>query len=421
MIQKPKKPILLLTYFSGIDGCCPAEWADDKIDSLGKLNEQVILISAICSRPDPNKFVVQYRVPSLSPADLRTEWNELKSTRQRCPYSFFWILPFALTLGFLLDLVQKIATNGLGGGKWSWFFSAVVVTLYASIRHNCRLIFTTGGPASAHLAGVVAGFLLRRPIVSELQDPLSGADIGRNSKSAMMLAKVEAIIIKLASKVVYVTKQAAEEAQATSGANNITWIYPGAKRFTEVEEESTSTDKKLRIVHLGTLYSTRNFYTLIEAIDRLISEGQLTENQIEVANLGEIYGEIKEHHLAKSYIKQFPIKPRREALIDAKHYSVSLLVQHADDRSKLTIPYKTYDYLNLHHPILALTHNQELYDLLKNQGHFPVNVSDVDGIADVIMTMVENNLSGNQRLTNSTLDAAKQCRMLLELKPNASS
>ncbi len=416
MTSKPKKPVLLLSYFSGIDGCCPAEWADDKIDSLGKLSEKVILISAICSRPSSDNHVVQYRVPSLSLIDLRTEWNELRSTGQTAIVPFLLALPFALTFGLLLDSIQKIATNGLGGGRWSWFFPATCAALYASVRHNCRIIITTGGPASAHLAGVITGLLSRRSVITELQDPLSGECIGRNSRSAIMLAKVEAILIKLATKVVYVTKQAANEARSNFKADNITCIYPGARVFPEINSAApTSNGRMLRLVHLGTLYSTRNFYTLITAIDKLISEGKILEDQIELMNLGEIYGEIKEHHLAKCYIKNQSIKPRREAIADAKQYSASLLIQHADDRSKLTIPYKTYDYLNLRNPILALTNNQELHDLLEHQGHFPANVNDIEGIANAIMLVMKASLLKAHESGKNTIDAVAQCRELITL------
>ena len=57
---------------------------------------------------------------------------------------------------------------------------------------------TSGGPASAHLAGIILGKLFSVPVIVELQDPLSGEGIGRNDEARGWLYKVEKFIVDYA-------------------------------------------------------------------------------------------------------------------------------------------------------------------------------------------------------------------------------
>lgn len=408
--------ILTITYFYATKGCCPAEWADDKVDSMCKLDKKIILLTSIFSRKNMNKNVIHYRIPSLSIPDFRHELNELKNDEMKIPYiKLLFFIPFILTIGLGLDLLQKILTSGNGGGKWSWMFPASVAALYLVLRYNCEKIFTTGGPASAHLAGVFVKLLTRKELICELQDPLTGKDIGRTVNSAKMLNIVEKIMMSNANKVVFVTKNASELAKRKycNLQVNIVAIYPGS-RFYYKSQSNNHELKKLKLIHLGTLYSTRNLNTLIKAIDELIKENIINENQIEILNLGEIYGEIKKHHLSRPYIKQESIKPRKEAISIASEFDISLLIQHADSRSESTIPYKTYDYINIGNPILALTNSDELTELLSSHGHLAINVNNIVMIKNTLLNLLTHYSEYKENISPLAIDIVKQTKKILE-------
>lgn len=406
------KPILLLSYFSGIDGCCPAEWADDKVDSLSLLGYKIVLVTGLSSRYEARQNVLHYRVPSLSFVDIRTEFLQLKTTNQDIPISFYLMYPIAITLGFIFDILQRKLTHGIGGGRWSWFVPGFFVSLYACIRYRCSIILSTGGAASPHLVGILAAKLTFRRVVIELQDPLSGEDIGRNSRSALLLSIVEKILAKFSNRLVYVTEKAAAVAKLKFPNSNILAIYPGARRFQFFRSNCKNNNGPLKIVHLGTLYSSRNMNTLIAAIDRLIIEGKISSNDIEITNLGEMHGEFKEHHLSRRYIKQVPIQPRIDALKQASEFDMSLLIQHSDERSNATIPYKTYDYLNISNPIIALTNNEELSSLLIRLGHYSANVNNVDQIAELLLKILDGTINQRASRTNG-IDPLVQCQKLI--------
>jgi hypothetical protein len=409
-----KDNILMITYFYATQGCCPAEWADDKISALDHLGKKVILLSSISSKKLCNKNVKHYRIPSLSLIDLRHEIDDLKNDKQPIPrLALMLLLPFILTIGITLDLLQKYITSGNGGGKWSWTFPVAICALYLSIRYRCGLIFTTGGPAGAHLAGVFVKFFTRTRLVCELQDPLTGKDIGRTSRSALFLGYVEKIMLSHANKIVYVTYDAARYVQNKyqNIRADVVGIHPGSKNF-NVKSQLIDGDK-LTIIHLGTLYSTRNLYTLIEAIDSLIEEKEITKDDIEILNLGEIYGDLREHHLSRPYISYEPIRPREEAIKIASGYMVSLLVQHNDSRSNATIPYKTYDYLNISNPILALTNSIELRDMMINNGHIAVDINNIEEIRKSLLSLINNYESCKNAVKLKTIDIVKQTKEII--------
>jgi hypothetical protein len=54
----------------------------------------------------------------------------------------------------------------------------------------------------------------------------------------------------------------------------------------------------------------------------------------------------------------------------AKDAKFLLLVQHDDNRSAETIPYKLYDYMNLNKPIIMLIKNPEIKELCSNYADF---------------------------------------------------
>lgn len=407
-----RKNILVVTYFAKRSACCPAEWADDKVDSLIKLGYSVTLISSLWSEKYQDPNVKHFRIPSLSPKDFKDEVSEILQVR-KLPWTTYLWAPAILLIGLPLDLIQYLFTNGLGGGKWSWAASSFMSTFLVLCTSRIDLILSTGGPASSHLSAVVAGKLFKKKVIVELQDPLSGEGIGRNSRSAMLLFEVEKFLVKYSSKIVYVTKAAALEAQDKfKNKKSIHGIYPGSKKMSFKKRETQN--EKFTLIHLGTLYSTRNLDTLISAIQILKDQGKINENEIQIINLGDIYGDYQKDYLKKSYIKQLPPLSREKAIEFAGNCDVSLLIQHNDPRSTTTIPYKTYDYLNIGNPILGLLNSKELNEMLTGKGHFCAPVDSPKEISEKLYEIFQKRNELKQ-IQLEGLDITEQTENLIHI------
>ena len=117
-------------------------------------------------------------------------------------------------------------------------------------------------------------------------------------------------------------------------------------------------------MHLGTLYGSRNLDLFFEALDELYAEKRVKAGDLAIVNIGSVYCNQKEEYLRRKDFSVLEEMSRQEAIQRASKADAMLIVQHADSRSLETIPYKSYDYLNLNRPILGLIDNPELSSLL---------------------------------------------------------
>lgn len=67
------KPILFISYFSGINGNCPAEWADDNIRVLSSHKIRVFVVTGMQSSVADYATVRYFQIPSFSWSNFKHE------------------------------------------------------------------------------------------------------------------------------------------------------------------------------------------------------------------------------------------------------------------------------------------------------------------------------------------------------------
>ena len=70
-------PLLFISFFTGIRGNCPAEWADDKIRVLEAAGRKTVVLTGMGSHVTNRPGVRYVRVPSLSWNDYKEEVKEV--------------------------------------------------------------------------------------------------------------------------------------------------------------------------------------------------------------------------------------------------------------------------------------------------------------------------------------------------------
>lgn len=402
------KKIFVVSYFSTNESVM-SHWLKDKLFALKQLGFFPIVITSTCNPKlkSNEKNTKYYRVPPIS-LRLSTEYF-LKNLKSNA-LIYFLFLPLNLTFGLIWDLLELITLKRIGGGFWSWTPSVFFTLFFLSIFNRTQLILSTGGPTSALLGSTIFGYIFKKETIQELQDPLVGNSIG-HQKSKSKLAIVEKILIKYSTKVVFVTKTAAGEAKNRySNFKNIYHIYTSSKKNTTINYKINKLNSNyLKIIHFGTLYGSRNFNNLIIALNSIKKRNP--DTKIELTNIGSNYAENYEKPLFK--LEYFSEINREQMLTVLENYNLVLLVQHTDDRSLLTIPYKTWDYLNLNKPILGLTNNVELDNLLLDHGHFVASNKDVLQIEETLKKI----LSGEFKYTirENKFDLITQVEKLIEI------
>ena len=364
--KKNKKTVLLISYFVNLKGNCPAEWANDKIKTFSDLNYRVIVLTGFQSKIKSSKFIKVLRIPSLSYIDFNQEIKNCK-IKKNLLLNLYALIP--KTFGRFFDYIFIKLNGTISAGYWSWVIISSPILFFYLIRNKFNFIFSTGGPTSCHVIGCFISIIFRKPLYCEFQDPLVGNCIKHNF-SVKAAKLIERIVILISYRTIFVTKLATSSAKKRNikYKNRIKLVYPGSRKYFLKNNQLDNRKKVIEFLHLGTLYGTRNLDLFLRAIDELISDNFIDSKNIKVRNVGDLYLKNKKDYIEKEYFELIRSTKRINGLKIATNASFLILVQHTDDRSKETIPYKFYDYMNLGKPIIGLLNNPELTKMMQSYG-----------------------------------------------------
>lgn len=402
------KKILIVSYFSN-DGSANSEWVLDKVYAFEKLGFKVDIVTSMRNETLKNRkgFV---RVPSLSPT---ISYNELRRNLQHNIVLYLIFFPAIISIGLISEAIERIILGRIGHGMWSWFPSTMIYLLIFKIFIKYDFIYSCGGPPSAYLASIVYSKLSRTRLIIDLQDHLVGSDIG-SKVSAPYLEIVEKFIVKHANKVNFHMKSTLISAQARYPNNtNLFFSYTSSRRFMLKDFKAILPHNgvKFKAIHLGTIYSNRNFLSLEKIIDEASKK---TPNLfIEITNLGYVTIENKKINSKNFKLKIIDSIPRVKAVRSAIDFDFLILIQHIDDRSLNSFPFKVWDYLNLNVPIFALINNDELETILRNHGHYVSNIHDKNNSVSEFLSLINDLKNGNIEIISNTFDLIQQTRELI--------
>ena len=413
--MKTDKNALVISFYTNLPGSCQAEWVDDRMNALIAKGFKITLISSRGVFKHKNDSIRHIRIPCINPHGAKSELNEIES--RKIKINLLWRFYYRV-MAFIDFIMKKIGLE-TGEGRWNWALSSLFSLFYGHGKYT--FIYSTGGPASVHLLGIVYAKLLKSKLFIELQDPLTGEDIGRNKFSKLGLSLFEKFFVKNAYRVIYCTKNACEYSKKSypKYEKKIYHIYPGSYLEAGIESRGFSEKKiRLRFTYLGSLYATRNLTKLMEAIERL---HQLNPNYTDKLKI-DLYGNIEEkilHEIKNFNYKIFQLKgmvPREVALKESLKSDVLLLIQNTDNRSMNTIPFKTYDYLRTGKLIFGLTYrNNEINKLLTDHNHIVADANDSEDIFHSLKRIIDHLDELNKKIIKSKLSPMKAVEEMLEL------
>lgn len=360
-----KKNWLVLSYFSKIDGMACAQHIDDRIPYFTAQGIEPLMLTGVCG--ERWQELVQKRVASVSPSGLRFELRHLKKKG-----GMVSLLAALLNLLILpLYLLEKLFIDL--DSQWSWFPLAILSGEMMCRRYQPELIYSTGGPASAHLAAALIARRHNIPWIAEFQDPLVHEDWLRSKRALKVFTWLERLICTRADAVIFLTDGARERADRRTGLGSHGWtIYPGSNP-TAMPEVAYQKGEFCHFAHFGSLGGSRNLKVFLEALGNLLAERPALADSIRL----DVFGTCD--RLSRSLIDEFPAQgvvrchgriSRSDSLVAMKRCDVLLLIQNTEEFSSETIPSKTYEYLHVGRPILGLVHNNpELERMLTDLGH----------------------------------------------------
>jgi len=378
---------LIVSYWANCPGRAPSQHLDDRLPHLRAAGIEVEMVASICGARPAGWGPRWHRVLSLSPSGCRFE---LRHAARRLPRPWGWLVKSALGVVVLpCYWLEKLALP-VESTFW-WWLSAGPAGLGWAMRRRPDIVYSTGGPMSAHLAAALISRALRLPWIAEIQDPLHHEARGRGRLHRWLATKVERLVHARATGVVYLTRAARDRAAARAGgAAKLAAIYPGA----EVRWAGhRAPGERMEIAHVGTLSGSRNAGSLLAALARLAARRPEVRRRIRLRLVGWL--DRAAQGQARSFLHPEMVEapgrvPRPAAQAAMADSDLLVVIQNCDARSEETIPSKVYEYLAAGRPVLGLTfRNPELAEMLREAGHTAVEADDVGSIGAALETAYE--------------------------------
>jgi glycosyltransferase involved in cell wall biosynthesis len=272
---------------------------------------------------------------------------------------------------FALDAARQLSMRGRYlralalPDRWiTWWLGAVPAGLRLVRAHRPALIWSTYPLATAHLIALTLQRLTGLPWVADFRDPMTDTDYPRDRTERRLYGWIEAQVVRRADRLVFTAESARRMYLRRYPALRADrcLVIPNGYEETDfqgvLEGVSAPASGPCRLLHSGIIYpEERDPRPLLRALGRLHAEGRLTAAtlQVELRDPGfeDQYQALIESLGLRQVVRLLPAIPHRQALLEGAAASALLLLQGPSCNAQ--IPAKTYEYLRLGKPILALT------------------------------------------------------------------
>lgn len=257
--------------------------------------------------------------------------------------------------------IRKFALPGVTGIQWS-------LAAYRRARDfirtqpNARFtVLSTYPPLGTHLAGYLLCRKTGLPWIADFRDPLANnpgsGDI--HGFQQAIYRKLERLFVKQATCVIANTDAASDSLQTTYPhfAERVHLLWNGFDPEERMEPAPIPDRKQKIFSHVGELYEGRDVRQLLASIARLVKSGRLDPLTFQIQLIGPARNtSIPDPSFIAEAAQQGWLKlvsqqvPREEAQEITRTSDGLLLVQ---PHSKLQVPGKLYEYIQIGRPILA--------------------------------------------------------------------
>ncbi len=346
-------------------------------------------------------------------------------TIYRCPL----LNPFGLIHGIgskntggLYQLIWRIWNRAaIPDGAILWFVSAFARSLAIIRKEKINIIFVSGQPFSVFVIAAMVKKITGLPLVLDYRDPWTMNPFHKGLPGAISLErKMEQKILRLADAAVFTTRAAADlHISAFSDYIDMHQIHTITNSYEPVRNKylSRNSGHKFLIVHAGNLYGNRDPKSLFKGIALAAGKNSVFERSVQVEFYGIVdYSKYRKslerlgiHHLIK-FRGRIPYDRLMRKLQKA---DVQILINSHGKGHEIFIPAKFFDYLKIGRPVLCLTRNGALKDIMKatKAGHC-VDPEDAEKICSLLLKMFNAGGAANANDNKKTRKIREQYESL---------
>jgi len=267
-----------------------------------------------------------------------------------------------------------------------WLSFAFLAIRRERKRHKFDMIFSTSPPFSTHLVGLIAKLILKKPWVVDFRDLwVLHPHTRPATKFHLRISKyIEHKVLKFADKIITVSEPFREDLKKTypDVSPEKFEVIPNGYDSDDFEAKNDGNeDEKFSIGHIGSLrmYSGRTPYYFLTALADLKKEVPELVEEASIFLVGaidrpsrRIIDEIVLKFNLENTVHYTDFVSRKQAMSYMKSFDVLLFLPIESYKgcgsSRGTIAGKLYEYLATGKPILALTEEGPVRDLIKKSG-----------------------------------------------------
>lgn len=389
---------LILAHLFNVDGNAASQTITDRIPFFQQEGIHPVVLSSPTGKRD--RSFPHYQVLSAAPSGFLFELRNIINRKFKSPFVRRALKTLLLVVFLPFYTLEKIFVQL--DSHWSWFISASVRGLFLVRKFRPKVVYSTAGPSSTHLAGFILSRLCNIPWLAELHDPLIYDEVEKKWQFYYFKKWIEKKICQHASAVIYFTDRALESAQRRNG--NLCKGYvirPGVEPPYSFDIEYHKKDK-IHFGHFGTLAEDRNLRVVIRAFYELLRENPELRDKVSLDIYG---GQLDE--ISRKYLQDFPLgdvlyeygrleydpvagKTGRQRVLEAMFQCDALLLLHGEGvMCDEYIPSKFYEYLFTGRPIIGLvSQGSELDAMLRRNNRVSVAGTDSDSVRQEILKYI---------------------------------
>lgn len=268
------------------------------------------------------------------------------------------------------------------------------------------IIWCTGDPWSGLWLGDKIANRLNVPLVADFRDPWTLASVNLRNRSFFsrsMDKRMEKKIVKNADKLIFTSKAAQETYKSfysLPDGKTATIYNSFDSTMMNLKEESgwhgNLDQSKLNILFFGQFRWLSPAKPMAEILRVLKKKSTKAFEQIQIHSFGETVPEEKKHimdaGLESRFTEHEKVLPELSKTVLNK---ADLLLVSTHQQREHIVPAKLWEYLSVEIPILSITPNSEIGEILKRNGagvHF--HPDEKNEVADFLIQAVQNKNSG---------------------------
>jgi glycosyltransferase involved in cell wall biosynthesis len=392
--EKNARTWLILAHCFNMDGRAASQTITDRIPFLMEKGIVPVVLSAPHGKKDAR--FPHYRIISPAPSGFLFEMRHIIKDNVKNGFvkNFFKSMLAISCLPFLI--IEKLFIHL--DSHWSWFISASIKGSFLVKKYRPELIYSTAGPPSTHLAGLILKKTYKIPWLAEIHDPLIYDQEKRKWQFYFFKKWLEKGIFRNSSAVIYFSEVALRSAVRRNPAMGNGYVLrPGADPpdITGVQYKKRN---KIHFGHFGSLAEERNLKVFIQAVYELLKDRPEWRERICL----DVYGseldpvslktlsahplkEVLARHGRLEYDPQTNKSGRQQVMEAMRQSDVLLLIHGEGVMCDEYIPSKFYEYLLTHRPILGLVKpGSELEAFLIETGNLVAAGNDIKAVKDSI-------------------------------------